>query len=82
MSKTFVGKYGTAYLFETALNVECGPCEERQLTTGLHSVADIFCTECSEYVGWTYHNAYARSQKYKIGKFILELGAMEKQTIE
>ena len=42
------------------------------MTTGLHTVADIYCNRCSQVVGWKYEQAYEKSQKYKEGKFILE----------
>ena len=35
-----------------------GPKEERVLMTGLHSVSDIFCTECQSRLGWKYLEAF------------------------
>lgn len=35
-----------------------GPKEERILMTGLHSVADIYCKECSTRLGWKYLEAF------------------------
>lgn len=35
-------------------------------------VADITCAVCRAKVGWKYIDAKEESQKYKIGKFILE----------
>ena len=40
--------------------------------TGLHTVADVCCSECGELLGWKYLRAYEESQKYKEGKIILE----------
>lgn len=31
-----------------------GEREERQMMTGMHTVADIFCVGCGSIVGWTY----------------------------
>jgi len=61
---------------------------ERQMTTGLHIVRDIFCLKCKTQIGWKYvssipgassvrltigqDKAYNDQQKYKEGKFILE----------
>ncbi|CAM9243401.1 unnamed protein product [Chrysoparadoxa australica] len=45
-----------------------GPFVKRTLTTGLHTVADIYCQGCQTLVGWKYENAYEESQKYKEGK--------------
>ncbi|GAB9469553.1 hypothetical protein Gpo141_00006829 [Globisporangium polare] len=69
----FQGRSGKAYLFETAVNVNTGPPEERTLMTGLHVVADLYCNTCWSPVGWKYEEAEDPSQKYKEGKFILEL---------
>ncbi|KAE8773977.1 protein yippee-like [Hordeum vulgare] len=49
-----------------------GAKEDRQLMTGLHTVADIHCRDCREVLGWKYERAYEESQKYKEGKFIFE----------
>jgi len=44
----------------------------RQLVTGAHTVSDISCVVCGAILGWKYVNAEEESQKYKVGKFILE----------
>ena len=49
-----------------------GPREERLMTTGMHVVADIWCTHCAAVVGWKYEEAYENAQRCKEGKFILE----------
>ncbi|CAB1341364.1 unnamed protein product [Coregonus sp. 'balchen'] len=60
------------------VNVGCGPAEERLLLTGLHAVADIYCENCHTTLGWKYEQAFELSQKYKEGKFIIELSHMIK----
>lgn len=40
--------------------------------TGLHTVADVFCADCGEMLGWKYERAYEESEKYKEGKTVLE----------
>jgi hypothetical protein len=72
ISKAFRGRYGRAYLFSNAVNVKLGPCEDRELITGLHTVADISCTGCDTVLGWKYVVAYEESQKYKEGRYIIE----------
>ncbi|CAM6106338.1 unnamed protein product [Calypogeia fissa] len=72
VSKAFHCRHGKAYLFKTVVNVSVGPQEDRLMTTGLHTVADIFCNCCQQVVGWKYEVAHEASQKYKEGKFILE----------
>jgi hypothetical protein len=54
------------------LNVRIGKNENRQLVTGWHVVADITCGTCSINLGWKYVDAKEQSQKYKVGKYILE----------
>lgn len=36
------------------VNIRVGPFENRQLLTGLHRVADIYCNNCGTTLGWTY----------------------------
>lgn len=84
VSKGFTGRYGRAYLVSPPdqmrkgrkagdlINVKVGKPETRQLVTGSHVVADINCAMCHAKVGWKYVDAKDESQKYKVGKFILE----------
>lgn len=37
-----------------SVNVTLGPKEDRLLMTGLHTVADIFCSNCGTVLGWKY----------------------------
>ncbi|XP_016146747.1 protein yippee-like 1 isoform X3 [Sinocyclocheilus grahami] len=78
VEKSFQGSQGRAYLFNSVVNVGCGPAEERVLLTGLHAVADIYCENCKTTLGWKYEHAFESSQKYKEGKFIIELAHMIK----
>jgi hypothetical protein len=72
ISKSFHCRYGKVYLFDTVVNVSVGPQEDQMMTTGKHTVADIFCNCCQWIVGWKYESAFEKSLKYKEGKFILE----------
>ncbi|XP_006521740.1 protein yippee-like 1 isoform X3 [Mus musculus] len=58
ISKSFQGSQGRAYLFNSVVNVGCGPAEERVLLTGLHAVADIYCENCKTTLGWKYGRAH------------------------
>jgi len=78
ISKSFQGSQGRAYLFNSVVNIRCGQAEERVLLTGLHAVADIYCDCCKATLGWKYEQAYESSQKYKEGKYIIELAHMIK----
>lgn len=79
ISKSFTGRHGRAYLFNSVVNVAVGKHEERMLLTGMHTVADVVCIVCDEVVGWKYLEAYEEAQKYKQGKFILEKQRMDKE---
>ncbi|XP_014017883.1 protein yippee-like 2 isoform X1 [Salmo salar] len=66
ISKSFQGSQGRAYLFNSVVNVGCGPAEERVLLTGLHAVADIYCENCKTTLGWKYfrdggHSCWTRA---------------------
>ncbi|GLI68237.1 hypothetical protein VaNZ11_012587, partial [Volvox africanus] len=79
ISKAFQGRHGRAYLINNAVNVTLGPKEERVLITGLHTVADIYCTSCNTVLGWKYEHAFEESQKYKEGKYIIEKAKVLKE---
>ncbi|KAG8011717.1 Protein yippee-like 1 [Nibea albiflora] len=74
----FLRAYTGTGMLENQVNVGCGPAEERVLLTGLHAVADIYCENCKTTLGWKYEHAFESSQKYKEGKFIIELAHMIK----
>ena len=78
VSKAFQGRHGRAYLFERCANCYSGPKEERMLMTGLHTVADLFCCVCHQSVGWQYLETAEESQRYKIGRVILEKAKLAK----
>ncbi|KAL8795599.1 MAG: hypothetical protein Q9182_007516 [Xanthomendoza sp. 2 TL-2023] len=44
----------------------------RQLVTGAHTVSDVSCAFCGSVIGWKYESAEEETQRYKVGKFILE----------
>ncbi|KAI4247549.1 MAG: hypothetical protein L6R40_001497 [Gallowayella cf. fulva] len=44
----------------------------RQLVTGAHTVSDVSCAFCGSVIGWKYEAAEEETQRYKVGKFILE----------
>ncbi|OAA69579.1 yippee family protein [Cordyceps fumosorosea ARSEF 2679] len=86
VSKGFTGRYGRALLVSppspsdddddddeaALLNIRLGRLENRQLVTGWHVVADISCATCGRKLGWKYVDAREKSQRYKVGKYILE----------
>ena len=61
------------------INVFCGPEAEKEMATGCHVVSDIYCIYCCVLIGWKYHKAYEKDQKYKEGKFIIEKAFLQKE---
>jgi Yippee zinc-binding/DNA-binding /Mis18, centromere assembly len=55
------------------VNTKVGRNVNRELLTGQHVVADVSCIICGTVLGWKYVDAKEAAQKYKIGKFILEM---------
>jgi len=78
VSKHFTGKTGKAFLFSKVYNYTVGPEQQRELLTGKHICGDIYCVCCLNNIGWTYMYAYDESERYKIGKFILEKALVER----
>ena len=69
-------KNGKAYLFGKVVNVNVGEKDDREMTTGMHTVCDIFCVACGCILGWKYLAAVEKAQRYKVGKFILDRGVL------
>lgn len=72
ISRSFNCSRGRAYLFSNVVNITLGPQEERNMMSGMHTVEDIFCCCCGQYLGWKYVAVQDKNQKYKEGKFVLE----------
>ncbi|OAL28841.1 hypothetical protein AYO20_09321 [Fonsecaea nubica] len=83
ISKGFMGRHGRAYLVQGTTshihtiapslpNTFQNKNISRNLVTGQHIVSDISCAICDSILGWKYVEASEESQKYKVGKFILE----------
>ena len=73
------GKSGPAYMFVHAMNVIVGQKVDRKFMTGLYTVADIYCSNCGETLGWKYVRAYEVRDKFKEGKFIIERAKIAKE---
>lgn len=65
-------------MFSHAMNIIVGEKSDKQLLTGLFAVADIYCSNCGEVLGWKYVKAYNESQRFKEGKYIIELAKIAK----
>ncbi len=68
----------TFYLVKV-VNVKSANAEDRLLLTGQHRVADLHCACCKSLLGWKYERAFEPSQRYKEGKFIIELAHLIKE---
>ncbi|XP_030532357.1 protein yippee-like At4g27745 [Rhodamnia argentea] len=79
LSKKFHAKSGPAYLFRNAMNVVFGQAQDRELMTGVFAVAEMYCGNCHEEMGWKYVRAYDPKQKYKEGRFIIDLAKIMKE---
>lgn len=79
LSKAYKAKSGGAFLFSHARNIVFGPKSDRSLLTGVYNVADIFCSNCGETLGWKYLQAYEARQKFKEGKFFIEKAKITKE---
>lgn len=53
------------------VNITLGHQEERLMLSGLHTVEDIFCCCCGQYVGWKYVSFYFISQNVFLGTYEL-----------
>ncbi|CAM8944498.1 unnamed protein product [Rhodiola kirilowii] len=53
----FRGEVVEPFLFSHAMNVSIGRREDRHLMTGLHTIADVQCSDCSQVLGWKYERA-------------------------
>ncbi|CDR37990.1 CYFA0S01e19944g1_1 [Cyberlindnera fabianii] len=73
ISKDYRGKTGDAYLMDKVVNIIQGKKVHRQMITGRYLVSDIMCHQCGHCVGWKYHKSDVKNQKYKEGKYILEV---------
>ncbi|KAL4737389.1 yippee zinc-binding/DNA-binding /Mis18, centromere assembly-domain-containing protein [Aspergillus similis] len=91
ISKGFTGRHGRAYLVSAEPTDNAPSCPgdslpntllqspmSRNLVTGAHTVCDMECVFCGSILGWKYLNAEEQSQKYKVGKFILETSKVTK----
>ncbi|POM75525.1 Putative yippee-like protein, partial [Phytophthora palmivora] len=54
----------------------------RYLMTGMHTIADVLCSQCDFVLGWKYIKAMESSQKYKEGKFIMEYAVVQDDSEE
>ncbi|OXV08411.1 hypothetical protein Egran_03827 [Elaphomyces granulatus] len=71
-SGSLTGLTSTTSLTSSLPNTIMQKAVPRQLVTGAHTVCDVSCIFCGSILGWKYVAAEEESQRYKVGKFILE----------
>lgn len=54
IAKSFFGRTGKAFLMNAMFNVTLGEPRNRYLMTGIHTICDVFCTQCQCILGWKY----------------------------
>ncbi|KAL8694278.1 MAG: hypothetical protein Q9218_001046 [Villophora microphyllina] len=65
--------YSLRYAKNSSLpNTRTHKAVPRQLVTGAHTVSDVSCAFCGSVIGWKYESAEEETQRYKVGKYILE----------
>lgn len=52
---------------QRSVNYVCGPLENRLLLTGLHTIADIYCTCCNANLGWKYVSGHCAGSVSQAG---------------
>ncbi|ORX54083.1 putative fad NAD binding oxidoreductase [Hesseltinella vesiculosa] len=80
LSKSYHGSTGEAFLVCHVENISVGASERKMLMTGIHTIADVFCSTCHTQLGWKYLRAFEPSQKFKENKFVLEKRRILKET--
>ena len=46
--------YNLLSLHRSSVNIIEGDANDRQMTTGMHTVRDIYCCKCGTVLGWKY----------------------------
>ncbi|XP_020099696.1 putative yippee-like protein Os10g0369500 [Ananas comosus] len=78
MSTNFTGRFGAACLMDRVVNTTSSQTETKQMLTGTYDVSDIHCSSCQQLLGWRYDRAFSEDQKFKEGKYVLELSRVVK----
>ncbi|RXW24965.1 hypothetical protein EST38_g849 [Candolleomyces aberdarensis] len=60
-------------------NVKVGKPSVQLMTTGAHTLSEIQCGSCFTYVGWKIVRAHEEPERWKEGKFLLELEHLDAQ---
>ncbi|KZT64776.1 hypothetical protein DAEQUDRAFT_656357, partial [Daedalea quercina L-15889] len=72
----FRGYKGKAALYASTLNTSLSPPSILLMDTGAHTVQEAACALCGAYLGWKIVRAHEPSEKWKEGRFLLELALL------
>lgn len=76
LSRAFRGHSGKAVLLTEAINVSLDKPSVLLMDSGAHTIQEFTCAQCEAYLGWKVVRAHEQSEKWKEGKFIFELDAV------
>ncbi|KZT23947.1 yippee-domain-containing protein [Neolentinus lepideus HHB14362 ss-1] len=78
LSRSFTGFCGKAALFASisSTGIILAPPTARLMYTGAHTIQELACRRCRGYLGWKILRAHEWSEKWKDGRFLLELAAL------
>ncbi|EPQ57755.1 hypothetical protein GLOTRDRAFT_21127, partial [Gloeophyllum trabeum ATCC 11539] len=74
--QSFNGFAGKAALFGFTSHVTLSAPTTRLMYTGAHTIQELSCARCCAYLGWKILRAHEWSEKWKEGRFLLELEAL------
>ncbi|KAJ3539202.1 hypothetical protein NMY22_g4838 [Coprinellus aureogranulatus] len=78
-SRAFRGFAGKASLFTETYNVREAQPGIQLMATGAHTMSEVSCGSCHTYLGWKIVRAHEEPEKWKEGKFLLELEHLHAQ---
>jgi len=78
-SRAFRGFSGKASLFTETYNVTLAKPGVQLMATGAHTMQEITCGTCCEYLGWKIIRAHEKSESWKDGNCLLELENLNTQ---
>jgi len=79
-SRAFRGFSGKASLFTETYNVTLAKPGVQLMATGAHTMQEITCGTCCDYLGWKIIRAHENSESWKDGNCLLELENLNAQS--
>ncbi|KAH9830126.1 uncharacterized protein C8Q71DRAFT_717313 [Rhodofomes roseus] len=78
----FRGYKGKAVLYASTLNTVLAAPSILLMDTGAHTIQEAACAPCGTYLGWKIVRAHEASEKWKEGRFLLELALLEEAAVD